>query len=61
MTTIRCRFPVLPISPSMGLRGMQAAELTSIEVELTVNRRVPGHESHDEREAMYAALFGTED
>lgn len=57
MTEIRCQFPTVPARPNMGLEGMRAAELTSLTVTFTVPREVQGHESRDEREAMYAALF----
>ena len=57
MTTIRCQFPTVPARPNMGLEGMRAAELTSMVVTLTVPREVEGHESQEDREAMYAALF----
>lgn len=57
MTTIRCQFPTMPAAPNMGMRGMRAAELTAITVELTVPGRVTGVETHEDREAMYAALF----
>ena len=60
MTTIRCQFPTFTTPPNMGIQGMRASELTAVVVELVISREVAGHESRDEREAMYAAMFGGE-
>jgi len=58
MTLIRVEFPTVPAHPAMGIRGIDAAALTAVVVEVTVPREVPGHESRESREAMYENLFG---
>jgi len=57
-TTIRCSFPTptMAAKPNMGIDGMKAADRFAVIIELTVP--VTAATPADDREAMYAALFG---
>jgi len=59
MTTIRIEFPFATDRPSLGIEaGLKASRLTAVVVELKVPGKVPGVMTHDDKAAMYAALFG---
>jgi hypothetical protein len=58
--TVRVEFPTVQQRPGNGFgieAQMQAARLTALTITLTI----PGEEDEDDREAMYAALFGGAD
>lgn len=58
MTIIRCEFSTLPPRSDLGIAAIESTRHMAIAVELVVPGNVRGTESNENREAMYAALFG---
>jgi hypothetical protein len=57
MTTIRVEFPTMPAHPALGIRGIDAAAVTAVVVEVAIPRKVRGVETRESRQTMYEGLW----